>query len=157
MDFALFHSRFPKIAEAETRVITILRHDRLPADEYALLDSYCEQPECDCRRAMLTVMSRRQQRPLAVIAYGWEDEPFYQRWLRDDDPELISELRGPVLNRLSQQSPLAPVLLEVVAEMVLSDEAYSARLKRHYRLFKKALKKEQRKGKSKPPRGQQTS
>ena len=151
MHFALFHSRFPEMAEAETRVITILRHDRLPADEYALLESYCEQPECDCRRAMLSVVSRRQQRPLAVIAYGWEDEAFYQRWLRDDDPELISELRGPVLNRLSQQSPLAPALLEIVAEKVLADEAYIGRLKRHYRLFTKALKKEQRKRKNIPP------
>ena len=49
MDFTLFHSRFPEIAETETRVITILRHDGLPADGYALLESYCEQRECDYR------------------------------------------------------------------------------------------------------------
>ena len=60
-------------------------------------------------------------------------------------------MKGPALNRMSRQSPLAPALLETVAEMVLTDEAYIARLERHYRLFKKALKKEQKKRKL-PPR-----
>lgn len=145
MDFGLFHSRFPELAEAETRTITILRHDKLPADEYALLESYCEQPDCDCRRVMLSVISRRRQQLLAVIAFGWEDEAFYRRWLRDDDPEVVSELQGPVLNRMSRQSPLAPALLEIVTETALDDEAYVARLKRHYRLFKKALRTKKRK------------
>lgn len=151
MNFALFRSRFPEMAEAETRVMTILRHDRIPADEYALLESYCERPDCDCRRVMLSVVSRRRQQSLAVIAYGWEDRAFYRRWLSDDDPELIREVKGPALNRMSHQSPLAPALLEMVAEIALADRAYVARLERHYRLFKKALEKE-KKRRNLPPR-----
>jgi len=108
MNFAPFHSRFPEMAEAETRVLTILRHDKIPAGEYALLESYCERPGCDCRRVILSVVSRRQQQTLAVIAYGWEDKAFYRRWLSDDDPKLIREVKGPALNRMSRQSPLAP-------------------------------------------------
>lgn len=152
MNFSLFHSRLPEIAEAETRTITILRHDKLPADEYALLESYCERPGCDCRRTMLSVVSRRRQQLLAVIAYGWEDESFYRHWLGDDDPKAIAELQGPMLNRMSQQSPLAPALVEIVTEVALTDEEYVARLARHYRLFKKSLKKEEKRRSNIPPR-----
>ena len=150
--FSPFHSRFPELAQKETRSLTVFKHDTLPADEYALLEFYCEGPDCDCRRVMLYVVSRRRQQPLAVIAYGWEDRVFYRRWLGDDDPDNLAALQGPTLNRMSRQSPLAPALLEFVTEMVLSDEAYVARLARHYRLFKKALRKERKKRKRIPPR-----
>ena len=152
MDFAMFHSRFPEIAEAETRTITILRHDILPADEYALLESYCERSGCDCRRVMLSVVARRQQQWLAVISYGWEDKSFYQSWSGDDDPVSLREMQGPALNRMSRQSPLAPALLQLVTEVALGDEEYVARLVRHYRLFKKSLKKRKKHRKKMRPR-----
>jgi uncharacterized protein YecA (UPF0149 family) len=74
-------------------------------------------------------------RIVAVIAYGWESREYYARWIGDDDPKILRELQGPVLNLLSQQSELAPALLKKV-EWVLQDKRYLARIKRHYKMFR---------------------
>lgn len=80
-----------------------------------------------------------QKRELvAVIAYGWENREYYVEWFGHDDPSIIPELQGPVLNVGSPQSELAPVLLEKV-KYALQDERYVARLKRHYRMFKETV------------------
>jgi len=54
----------------------------------------------------------------------------------DDDPEIIAELMGPCLNLGSPQSELARALLDVVRNVLLQDEAYVERIKRHYRHFR---------------------
>jgi hypothetical protein len=59
-------------------------------------------------------------------------------------------------NRLmiSAQSPLAPALLTLVEEVLLRDPAYIERVKRHYRVFRRAIdgrkKKRHRDGGSAP-------
>jgi hypothetical protein len=50
---------FPQQGTAETRVLTTRGHPVLPDDEYALLESSCVDPGCDCRRVMLNVIGRR--------------------------------------------------------------------------------------------------
>lgn len=69
---------------------------------------------------------------MAVIAYGWEDSAFYARWYRQNDPVIIHEMQGPILNLSSNQSELAPALLDLVRNTLLEDPAYIERLKRHY-------------------------
>jgi hypothetical protein len=58
---------FPQQGTAETRVLTTHGHPILPDDEYALLESFCADAGCDCRRVMLNVIGRRQQGVLASI------------------------------------------------------------------------------------------
>ena len=41
---------FAEQGTAETRVLTIRGHPVLPDDEYALLESFCDDPRCTCRR-----------------------------------------------------------------------------------------------------------
>ena len=41
----------------------------------------------------------------------------------------------------SPQTPLAPALLKLVKEVLLQDEAYVERIKRHYRMFREKLGK----------------
>ena len=74
-----------------------------------------------------------------MIAYGSEGEEYYREWAGENDPEVIEELKGPVLNRLSPQSELAPALLKKVKEVVLRDPLYIERLKEHYQLFRKTV------------------
>ena len=85
---------------------------------------------------------------MAVIAYGWEKSKFYADWFGDNDPLIIEELKGPVLNLASPQSELAPVLLDRVKKYVLKDRHYTERIKRHYRMFKDLIEKENRKATS---------
>ncbi len=144
MPFTLFHERFPKIAEKETRTITIFNFSELPNDSYGLVEAYCDELDCDCRRVFLNVISANHKKLLATIAFGWESKEYYARWMGNNDPRAIKDLKGPVLNSASSQSKLAPALLNQI-KVVLEDKNYIKRLKRHYNLFKDEIKKEEKK------------
>ena len=51
--------------------------DGLPADAYGMLEMYCNEPGCDCRRVFFMVVAKRYREPLAYVAYGWESRKFY--------------------------------------------------------------------------------
>jgi hypothetical protein len=141
MSYQPFYELFPDVAAKETRVMLAIHDPDLPEDEYALVEAYCNEPGCDCRRVFFNVFSQNREEVVAVIAYGWEDKQFYADWLGDNDPKIIRELQGPALNMASPQSELAPILLQKI-EYVLQDKNYVDRLKRHYRMFKEAVEKE---------------
>jgi hypothetical protein len=111
----------------------------LPAGEYGFLEMYCDERKCDCRRVFFYVVSPSNKEPLAVIAYGWESREFYAKWMGDDSPEVIEEVKGPSLNIMSPQSNLAPALLELVKEVLLQDKLYVDRIKVHYRMFREKI------------------
>jgi hypothetical protein len=113
---------FPQQGTAETRVLTIFGHATLPTDEYGLLESYCPDPACNCRRVMLNVVGRNQRAILATISFAFD---------RDD------EWAGPFLDPLNPQSAYAEDLFALVAQL-LTDPAYVARLESHYYQLKGA-------------------
>ncbi len=141
MSYRQFCDWFPEIARQETRAITILHGAEfaLPPAQYVLLEMYCTDTGCDCRRVFLQVVSPSFTGVLCVIAYGWESDEFYAQWAHDSDPDVIGELKGPILNLVSPQSTLAPELLRMVTEVPLRDAAYVERLKRHYRIFQQRV------------------
>ncbi|MCI5164563.1 MAG: hypothetical protein D3903_00385 [Candidatus Electrothrix sp. GM3_4] len=147
MPYSFFHSRLPKVAERETRSVTLFDHSEfnLPPADYAFLEMFCDEPDCDCRRVFFSVISSREEDIKAVIAWGWEDQVFYTTWLRDSDPNVIKELMGPALNSASPQSDLAPALLKVFQEVLLPDTAYVERVKRHYAMFRATVDKKRKK------------
>lgn len=142
MAYTPFHEKFLEIAEKETRMITTINDSELPRGTYSLFESYCDEVGCDCRRVFFNVYSEVRNEIVAVIAYGWEDSRFYADWFGDDEPSIIEELKGPILNVSSFQSELAPILLDVVNESVLKDKYYIERIKRHYYMFKDLIEKE---------------
>ncbi len=107
---------FPEQAARETRSFTTRGDPVLADDEYGLLESYCADPACACRRVMLNVLSRRQREVLAAISFGFDRN---------------SEFAGPFLDPLNRQSASAGNLLVAVRE-VLADPVYVARLEAHY-------------------------
>jgi hypothetical protein len=136
---AEFASRFRELAARETRVIILpVAQNGLPAAEYGFLEFYCNEPSCDCRRVLIQVrLADAPDTTIATINYGWETEEFYARWLHGDR-ESAREIRNAELDPLNPQSALAPKLLSLFRGIVLSDPAYIARLKRHYKMFKAA-------------------
>lgn len=143
MSYEPFFERFRELALRETRSFTITGHDsRLPADEYALLEAYCNDRNCDCRRVFFNVASKKRQEIVAVVTFGWEDESYYRKWCGGKDDELtrliVDEMLGLGLNSASPQSDIAPALLAPIRE-VLQDPDYVARLKRHYQMFKEKV------------------
>ena len=70
MPYTPFDEKFPEIARKETRSFTSINKMELAGDEFGLLELYCDEPGCDCRRVMFCVVSRQYQKPMAYIAYG---------------------------------------------------------------------------------------
>lgn len=115
----------PELAVKETRVLTLLESFRgVPAGSYGLIEFYCPDPKCDCRRVLLNVAEENQPGEfVASIGYGFDRE---------------EETAGPFLDPLNPQSPYAEELLELLRLRILSDPSYVARLERHYHLVKQA-------------------
>lgn len=158
MPFVPFHTAFSDLAQEETRTLTVLNNPDLPAGDYALIEMYCDEAGCDCRRVFFWVMSEQTAQVEAVIAYGWESQNFYAQWMGDGDPQMAKALKGPILNPGSPQADFAPALLEIVKTVVLQDDRYVARLKQHYALFRGTIgpkrkgQLRQRQSKSRRPR-----
>ena len=116
-----FHSRFPEIAQSEARSIHLRDEGSpTPAGDYLLMESYCTDPKCDCRRVILTVVNVHTGETAATIGFGFDP----------DDP-----MRGPYLDPINRQSSDAEDVLGLVAGLAL-DAAYVSRLEHHYRLMK---------------------
>jgi hypothetical protein len=67
-----FHSVLPEIAQREVRCVHlgivpgVTLSSGLSAGEYAFVESYCDDVNCDCRRVFIQVFARHQQdKPLA--------------------------------------------------------------------------------------------
>jgi hypothetical protein len=52
--------------------MTVSVFSGLLAGDYGFLEAYCVEPRCDCRRVMLNVAGRTQNRMLAVISFGFD-------------------------------------------------------------------------------------
>lgn len=141
MPYTAFQSRFPKVAERETRTVTVMDSAtfNLPPAHYSFLEMFCDEPGCDCRRVFLAVVSSLQKDIQAVIAWGWEEREFYVTWMGEDDPLIIKDLMGPSLNLTSPQSKIAPALLDLFCKVLLKDTAYVERIKRHYAMFRQKI------------------
>jgi hypothetical protein len=140
MPYQPFYEIFPELAWKETRSTQIPEnHPTLPADEFGFIELYCNDENCDCQRVMFDVLSRKRGKSVAVIAYGWQSMGFYRKWSKSGDPEIIQGMQGLILNPTSDQSELAPALLELLRRLILKDPAYVARLKRHYQMLKAAV------------------
>lgn len=142
MPYAMLYEFFPKIAEEETRSLTLLTPSDLglPADEYAFVEMFCDERGCDCRRVFFYVQAKKHGN-VATIAYGWESREFYVKWLGVDDKETIDDLMGPCLNLASPQSKFASGVLKIVKNILLADGAYVERIKRHYRMVREQVDK----------------
>ena len=144
MAYELFINKFGELARKETRSATVIANNSygLPADEYGLLEAYCDDENCDCRRVFFNIASRKQEEIIAVVTYGWESESFYRKWFGHGDPATVKmavkEMTGLGLNSASQQSKFAPAALELV-RVILQDKNYVARIKRHYKMFKELV------------------
>lgn len=132
-----FHRMFGKDALRETRVAYTKGRDDLPDGEYAFVESYCDEAECDCRRVLISVFLRDSGKdPLATISYGWEEASFYENLLgMGIDGE---ESKGPLLDPINPQSQYSHALLALFKEMI-QDSEYVARFASHYAMVKRSL------------------
>src|SRR5688572_12811586 len=131
-----FHSVLPELAQREVRCIHlqtvpgVASTSGLPAGEYAFLEFYCDDLECDCRRVFIQVIGRLQQdKVLASINYGWDKASFYRKRMPWDPNAPRQIVRGS-LDPMNEQSEHSEELLELFRLHVL-DEPYRLRLRTH--------------------------
>ena len=138
-----FHSLCPEVAQREVRCVHLGAGPGSgpPADEYPFVESYCEDLQCDCRRAFLQVISRGQPGKIfASINVGWEDEAFYRKHMPWEPDAARRIVRGE-LDPLNEQSEFAEDFLDLFQTVVL-DVPYRLRLRRHHRLFRAELERQ---------------
>jgi len=135
--FVPFYTYFPEIVDKETKVVQILRSgiNTPPVGEYAIVESFCDDRKCDCRKAMLNVIAINQPgKILATIGFGWESISFYAAWAGGDQ-ELAKQMVGTYLEPLCIQSKYSEYFCNIIADMV-KDESFKSRILRHYQLFR---------------------
>lgn len=104
----------------------------IPPGEYLFMEVYCNEKDCDCRRVMISVISRDESRPLATINMGFDSK----------GPQP-----GPFLDPWNPQSEYAAAFIQVFVEIINTEPAYLKQLQNHYVMFKEALEKKPYKGK----------
>jgi hypothetical protein len=123
---------FPVIGPEETRSIIIFPSAEgtsgIPPDEYALVELYCVDRNCDCRRVMINVISGQGRQHLATISHSFDPPP----------PDHHTP-KQTFLDPFNTQSRYAKELMEMVQDLCLSEPKYAQRLRRHYRMVKDAL------------------
>lgn len=134
MAYEMFHRLFPEVAKRETRSAAVFGRDDLPDAEYGFIEMYCTDPKCDCRRAIIKVIS--EQAPgieIATLNYGWDTEQFYARFLGDG--AFAKDAAGVSVEWSSEQSDFVYGAKKLFEEVLL-DPDYVERLKRHYAMVK---------------------
>ena len=123
-----FRLVFPRIAQDECRTLTPRGHGELADHTFLLDEFYCSEPGCDCRRVVLNVIDTDERRHVATLNYGFD--PPNPPW--DEDGQLF-------LDPLNPQSASSAALLKLTRQTIEFDAAYPARLRRHYRMWKRAV------------------
>ncbi len=122
-----FQNFRPDLAFEECRFLSFEGEDdgnSIPAGQFAFMEWYCDEPDCDCRRMLLTVMQPDNPEPLATISYGFDRS---------------SEMAGPFLDPFLPQSDYAEEMLEFARDVLLTDPNYVARCQRHYQMVKECV------------------
>ena len=127
MAFSLFYNFFRDLEERETRTITVLpgADVGIPPGEYGLMEMFCDEPGCDCRRVFFSVFSTERKRADAIITWGWEDIEFYSQWMTYGSREAAEYLKGPSLNVGSPAADHAPAILALVREILRADKLFA--------------------------------
>src|SRR3569832_1328558 len=119
-----FHQLWPDIAQREVRCVHLGSspetkvENALPADEYAYVEFYCEDLDCDCRRVFLQVNAKKQPgKVFASINYGWEKEAFYRK--RMPSPKDARDVVRGTLDPINEQSEVAGEFLYLFQHTVL--------------------------------------
>lgn len=135
----LFALKFGDIAKKETRCVTLNKKSPydLPPGEFFFAESFCNDHSCDCRRAFINVIHKNKR--IATIGYGWESPKFYEKWM-EGDPDLADDLKGPILQLEAAQSRYSDEVLRLFNDLLINDNIFIERLKRHYEMFKSNLK-----------------
>ena len=142
MRFSSFFDQFPKLIESEFRNIFISDNGLckyVPPGNYAFLEMYCVDANCDCRKVIIHVITDEHFKTWAILNYGWESEEYYRAWWGKN--HLLYRPMSGVIFDPPTNDPLKQEFLKVFTDIIQSDKKYARRLQTHYFMFKEAMQK----------------
>jgi hypothetical protein len=128
---------FPEEAELKTRKIALVQDTfGLSKGLYILVENYCADLKCDCRKVMINVVKiGDKQIVLGTIGFGWEDAKYYTEWMGGDE-SVGRQMVGAYIEPGGIQTGLEDECLKLV-ENSLRDTYYVDLIKKRYEIFKK--------------------
>lgn len=141
MAFSPFFNKFPKLNSSEFRNIFILNNESykpIPKGNYAFLELFCEDKNCDCRNVMIYVISEEANKPWAILRYGWESKKFYKEWCGADN-ELAQNFPGVFIDMFSPYNDISKNFLKIYTDLIKKDRQYAKRIEKHYQMFKEKI------------------
>ena len=118
------------------RSLTLSGHPVLPEGTYGLIDAYCTDPGCDCRKVMILV--HLNERHVSTINYGWESEAFYRAWYGSPlDAQTLSEMQGPSIDIGSPNLVQPKAMLAFFIKLL--DQRYREHFRDQYTRFRAAV------------------
>ena len=142
MRFLSFFEEFPELVGREFRNITVLDDNNfryIPPGNYALLECFCVDVECDCRKVMINVVSTNPTRLWTTLNYGWESEQYYRTWWGKNH-ELYQPMSGVSFDPPTND-PLQNEFLSLFKEIIQTDHNYARRIESHYDMFKEKIQR----------------
>ena len=130
MPMVPFFSKVGERAFKEMRTLVVMKGRALPPGPYGLLEFYCDEVACDCRRVLFHVIRPTGDKVWATINFGWETPAYYRTW--SSDGEMAEEMAGASLEPFQPQTKYSAELLALFVDYVQPNAAYIARLKKHY-------------------------
>lgn len=127
------------IGEAhQVRTVTIKQSPQLPDGEYSFIDTYCADPDCDCRKTMIQVMHNGKL--VSMINYGWESATFYENWMGSSAKDnLMPKMHGASIDITSPDLVGKDGMLALFNALL--NDIWIAKIKRHYFEVKAAMLK----------------
>ena len=137
--FVPFFKIFPENAEIKTRKIMLVQDTfGLPKGKYFLVENYCADKACDCRKVMINVVAMDGKSTiLGTVGFGWENAEYYKKWLNDD--QLGEEMAGVYVEAGGIQTGLEKECLDLVKNS-LRDEKLVDLIKERYSIFKQKIR-----------------
>jgi len=118
----------PKKAQEESRAVNPGPDSGLPERFFLFVETYCDDPGCDCRRVILRVIDTQTHQIVAAINHGFEPpEPQFP-----DEEQTFLDPSYPM-------SRFAPWFLAFFRTMISEDPSYQKRLERHYAMWKRVV------------------
>lgn len=125
------------IGEAhQVRTVSIKKSPQLPDGEYSFIDTYCADPECDCRKTMIQVIHNGKL--VSVINYGWESAAFYKSWTGSSTRDKsMPRMHGTSIDITSPDLVSRDGMLALFNALL--NDIWIAKFKRHYDEVKSAM------------------
>ena len=140
MPMVPFFSKVGDRAFKEMHTLVVMTGKALPSGPYGLLEFYCDEVDCDCRRVLFHVIRPDTgEKVWATINFGWETPEYYRTWARDG--QMAKEMAAASLEPFQTQTKYSAELLALFIDYVQPNTAYVACLKRHYAEVKRLCRK----------------